>query len=109
MGLLSNHNSAHSAPEHLYSLLELLHQEKIKHVYLHLFTDGRDSGQYEASKHIRLLEEKFHGNEKVATIMGRFYGMDRNKNWDRIKAAYEAMVLGKVSKPPVRRCSARCL
>ncbi len=95
MGLLSNHNSAHSTPEHLYSLLELLSQEKIKNVYLHLFTDGRDSGQFEASKHLRLLEKYFHGNEKVATIMGRFYGMDRNKNWERTKSAYDAMVLGK--------------
>lgn len=95
MGLLSNHNSAHSTPEHLYALLELLNQEKVKNVYLHLFTDGRDSGQYEASKHLRLLEKHFHGNEKIATIIGRFYGMDRNKNWDRTKSAYEALVLGK--------------
>lgn len=95
MGLLSNHNSAHSCPEHLEALLELLHREKIKNVYLHLFTDGRDSGQYEAHKHLRLLEKFFHGNEKIATVMGRFYAMDRNKDWDRTKQAYEAMVLGK--------------
>ena len=95
MGLLSNHNSAHSCPEHLYALLDLLHKENIKQVYLHLFTDGRDSGQFEAFKHLQLLEKFFHGNEKVATIMGRFYAMDRNKDWDRTKQAYEAMVLGK--------------
>ncbi len=98
MGLLSNHNSAHSSPEHLYALLDLLHQEKISQVYLHLFTDGRDSGEYEAGKHLRLLEKHLHGNEKVATIMGRLYGMDRNKNWERTKAAYEALVLGKGRK-----------
>ena len=95
MGLLSNHNSAHSCPEHLYALLDLLHKENIKQVYLHLFTDGRDSGQYEAHKHLKLLEKAFHGNEKVATVMGRFYAMDRNKDWTRTKQAYEAMVLGK--------------
>ncbi len=95
MGLLSNHNSAHSCPEHLQALLGLFHREKIKNVYLHLFTDGRDSGQYEAHKHLRLLEKFFHGNEKIATVMGRFYAMDRNKDWDRTKQAYEAMVLGK--------------
>jgi len=95
MGLLSNHNSAHSCPEHLYALLDLLHKENIRQVYLHLFTDGRDSGQFEAHKHLKLLEKAFHGNEKVATMMGRFYAMDRNKDWDRIKRAYEAMVLGK--------------
>ncbi len=95
MGLLSNHNSAHSCPEHLYALLDLLHKENIKQVYLHLFTDGRDSGQYEAHKHLKLLEKAFHGNEKVATVMGRFYAMDRNKDWNRTRLAYEAMVLGK--------------
>ncbi|MBP6859342.1 MAG: 2,3-bisphosphoglycerate-independent phosphoglycerate mutase [Candidatus Magasanikbacteria bacterium] len=98
MGLLSNHNSAHSNPEHLYALLDLVHREKIKKVYLHLFTDGRDSGQYEAQKHLRLLEKYFHGNEKVATLMGRFYAMDRNKSWERVKQAYDALVLGKGKK-----------
>ena len=95
MGLLSNHNSAHSCPEHLRALLELFHREKIKNVYLHLFTDGRDSGQYEAHKHLRLLKKFTHGNEKIATVMGRFYAMDRNKDWTRTKKAYDAMILGK--------------
>ena len=92
IGLLSNHNSAHSCPEHLYALLDYCHQEKIQKVYLHLFTDGRDSGQHDAPKHLKLLQEKFHGNEKIATILGRFYGMDRGKNWERIKKAYDALV-----------------
>ncbi len=100
MGLLSNHNSAHSCPEHLYTLLDLLHKENIEKVYLHLFTDGRDSGQFQAHKHLRILQKFFHGNEKVATVMGRFYAMDRNKEWDRTKQAYEAMVLGKGCAAP---------
>mgnify|MGYP001285319302 CR=1 FL=1 len=91
LGLLSNHNSAHSCPEHLYALLDYFHQEGIKKVYLHLFTDGRDSGQHDAPQHLKLLQEKFHGSEKIATIMGRFYGMDRGKNWERIKKAYNAL------------------
>ena len=95
MGLLSNHNSAHSCPEHLQALLDFFHNENIKQVYLHLFTDGRDSGQYQAHKHLRILKKFFHGNEKIATITGRYYAMDRNKDWDRTKQAYEAMVLGK--------------
>ncbi len=98
MGLLSNHNSAHALPEHLYALLELLRREKISQVYLHLFTDGRDSGEYEANKHLRLLQKHLQGKEKIATVMGRFYAMDRNKNWERTKAAYEALVLGKGRK-----------
>jgi len=98
MGLLSNHNSAHSCPEHLYALLDLLHKEKIKKVYLHLFTDGRDSSQYEAARHFKNLEKHFYGNEKVATVMGRYYAMDRNKSWERVKKAYDALVLGKGKK-----------
>ncbi len=95
MGLLSNHNSAHSCPEHLRALLDFFYQENIRQVYLHLFTDGRDSGQYQAHKHLRILKKFFHGNEKIATITGRYYAMDRNKNWERTRQAYEAMVLGK--------------
>ncbi len=95
MGLLSNHNSAHSTPEHLYALLDLLNERGIKKVYLHLFTDGRDSGQHDALTHLKKLEKHFHGTEKIATVMGRLYAMDRNKNWDRTTQAYQAMVLGK--------------
>lgn len=95
MGLLSNHNSAHSRPEHLYALLKLLNKEKVKKVFLHLFTDGRDTGQHDAANHLKKLKEQFFGSEKIATVMGRLYGMDRNKNWFRTKLAYEAMVLAK--------------
>ncbi len=101
MGLLSNHNSAHSCPEHLYALLELLRREDVKHVYLHLFTDGRDSGQHDALHQLKKLREKMTGNEKIATIMGRFYAMDRGKNWQRVRSAYEAIVSGKS-----KRCTA---
>lgn len=96
-GLLSNHNSAHSCPEHIYALLDFFYKEKIRKVYLHLFTDGRDSGQHDALKHLEKLKSHFHGTEKVISIMGRFYGMDRGKNWSRIKKAYEAIVLGQAS------------
>jgi len=95
MGLLSNHNSAHSCPEHLYALLDLFHKRGIKKVFLHLFTDGRDSGQHDAPAHLQKLRKYFHGTEKIATIMGRLYAMDRNKIWARTKQAYDAMVLGK--------------
>lgn len=95
MGLLSNHNSAHSCPEHVYALLDYLHDQGIQKVYLHLFTDGRDSGQHDALTHLEKLEKHFHGTEKVATLMGRYYAMDRNKVWERTKEAYAAMVLGK--------------
>ena len=98
MGLMSNHNSAHSCPEHLYALLDLFKREGIKKVFLHLFTDGRDSGQHDAMSHLKKLEGHFHGNEKIATVMGRFYAMDRNKVWERTEAAYNAIVTGKGKK-----------
>lgn len=94
VGLLSNHNSAHSCPEHLYTLLEVCRREKVAKVYLHLFTDGRDSGQHDALKHLKKLQNHLQENEEIATIMGRLYGMDRNKNWERTKVAYEALTEG---------------
>ncbi len=94
VGLLSNHNSAHSTPEHLYTLLELLNKEKVEKVFLHLFTDGRDSGEHDALNHWKKLQEHLPRSVRLATVMGRFYGMDRNKMWDRTRQAYEAMVNG---------------
>ncbi len=94
MGLLSNHNSAHSCPEHLYALLDLFHKNNIVQVYLHLFTDGRDSGQHDATNHLKKLEKHLRANQEIATVMGRFYAMDRNKQWRRTQQAYEAMVKG---------------
>lgn len=102
MGLLSNHNSAHSSPEHLYALLDFLRREQIKEVYLHLFTDGRDSGQHDAAHFLKQLREKMSGEEKVATIIGRFYAMDRGKNWERVAEAYDAIVSGKSRRSTAR-------
>jgi 2,3-bisphosphoglycerate-independent phosphoglycerate mutase len=95
MGLLSNGESAHASPGHLYAVLDLLHREQIEKVFLHLFTDGRDSSRFAAIKLLPKLWTHFHGNEQIATIAGRFYAMDRIKRWPRIEAAYNAMVLGK--------------
>lgn len=95
MGLLTDHNSAHSYPEHLYALLEYFRREGQKKVFLHLFTDGRDSSLHGATNFLRELKSHMLGQEKIATIMGRFYAMDRNKIWARTKQAYDAMVLGK--------------
>ena len=95
MGLLTDGNSAHAFSEHLYATLELFRREKIDKVYIHLFTDGRDSPPHAASTYLHELRTHMMAHEKIATIMGRFYGMDRNKYWNRTKKAYEAMVLGK--------------
>lgn len=95
MGLLTDGNSAHSYPEHLYALLELCRREGMGEVYLHLFTDGRDSGPHAAMTYLHELRGHMLHTEKIATIMGRLYGMDRNKNWDRTREAYEALAMGK--------------
>lgn len=95
LGLLTNGNSAHAHPEHLFALLEYFRRQGQKKVYLHLFTDGRDSSPHGAADFLRELRGHMLAEEKIATIIGRFYAMDRNKLWERTQQAYEAMVLGK--------------
>ncbi len=99
MGLLTGSNSAHARPEHLLALLKLARQNKIEHVYLHLFTDGRDSPPYDGYKYLhKLVQELNPRHEQVATIIGRFYAMDRKKEWSRTEAAYNALTLGTTRK-----------
>lgn len=93
MGLLSD-SGVHASREHLYSLLELLKDKPVKNrVFLHLFTDGRDSPPNSAIRFIAETQSKLEnlGVGQVATIMGRYYGMDRDKRWDRTQLAYEAL------------------
>lgn len=100
IGLLSDADSSHSDPVHLYALLKLAKQKKIKQVYLHLFTDGRDTNKKTALKFLKDLNEKIAeiGIGKIATIGGRYYGMDRVKHWNRLQRAYDTMVLGEGAK-----------
>ena len=98
MGLLSNGMSPHSDPSHLLALLELVRKKKVKNIYLHLFTDGRDSPRYSSLNLVHKLEKQLKNNEKIATVMGRFYGMDRKKAWVRTEKAYNALVLGEGNK-----------
>lgn len=97
MGLLSNGMSAHSDPGHILALIEMAKQNGINNICLHLFTDGRDSPQYAASKLISELKAVLNNGEYMATIMGRFYAMDRKKKWERTEQAYNALVLGEGS------------
>ena len=101
MGLLSDGESAHSDPDHLLALLSWTRRKKIKNVYLHLFTDGRDSVPHGSLKMVEALMRSLKNKETkngirtgewIATIMGRFYAMDRKKEWSRTQAAYDAMV-----------------
>ena len=94
MGMLSSGRSAHASPDHLYGLLELCRQHKVKNVWLHLFTDGRDGPRFAAPAQLHELHDRTRANERVASIMGRFYAMDRGKTWERVELAYNCIVNG---------------
>ena len=94
MGLLSQKQSAHVDPNHLLALLLLCRQKKVKNVFIHLFTDGRDSQKFIAVNLVNQLQKELLPSEQIASIMGRFYSMDRKKSWENIEKAYNALVLG---------------
>jgi len=87
----------HSSVEHLKALLKLAHDQGISQVEVHAFTDGRDSPVKIGLPTLQSLEIYMEdlGVGRVASIMGRFYGMDRDRNWDRTQRAYEALTEGK--------------
>ncbi|WP_404454168.1 2,3-bisphosphoglycerate-independent phosphoglycerate mutase [Virgibacillus necropolis] len=95
-GLLSD-GGVHSHISHLIALLKLASDNDLKDVYVHAFLDGRDVGPQTAKTYIKQAEEKMdeYGVGQFATISGRYYSMDRDKRWDRVKKAYDAMVYGK--------------
>ncbi|MEK7188954.1 MAG: 2,3-bisphosphoglycerate-independent phosphoglycerate mutase [Patescibacteria group bacterium] len=94
MGMLSDGQSAHATPEHLYALLELMAEEKVSRVYLHLFTDGRDSSPKAGRELCESLMRRLAPGQEIASITGRFWAMDRKKEWGRTERAYNAVVLG---------------
>ena len=95
MGLLSP-GGVHSHTRHLYALLELAKRKDFEDVYIHCFMDGRDTPPASGESFITELEEKIEekGVGKIATISGRFYAMDRDKRWERVQKAYDAIVNG---------------
>ena len=95
MGLLSD-GGVHSHIRHLFALLELAKRRDFEDVYVHCFLDGRDTPPASAEGYIMQLEEKMKEKEvgKIASISGRFYAMDRDKRWQRIKKTYDALVNG---------------
>ena len=95
MGLLSN-GGVHSHNEHLYALVELAKKNGLSKVFVHALLDGRDVPPSSAADFINDLNKKLEeiGCGKLATVMGRFYGMDRDNRWERVSKAYNALVLG---------------
>lgn len=93
MGLVSD-GGVHSHINHLYALLELAKRNDLKKVYVHAFLDGRDVPPSSGIEYIKALEEKIAeiGVGSIATVAGRYYAMDRDKRWERVEKAYNAMV-----------------
>ncbi len=99
LGLVGS-GGVHSSLEHLFALLHLASQEGLKKVWLHLFTDGRDSPPTSAFvflNQIQMAIEKI-GIGQIATLIGRYYAMDRDLRWERTQKAYELLVEGKGEK-----------
>ena len=95
MGLLSP-GGVHSHMTHLYNLLEMAKEQGVSKVYVHAFLDGRDVPPASAAEDLEQLQAKMNelGVGKIASVMGRFYAMDRDNIWDRVEKAYAAMVYG---------------
>ena len=96
MGLLSD-GGIHSHINHLFALLELCKKNDIKEVYLHMFTDGRDTNIDDGIKYLELLNDEIKkiGIGKIVTLSGRYFAMDRDNRYDRVKLAYDAIVNAK--------------
>ncbi|MFC1802596.1 2,3-bisphosphoglycerate-independent phosphoglycerate mutase [Thermoproteota archaeon] len=95
MGLLSDQGT-HGTTRHLHALLELARREKMNKVYLHCFLDGRDVPEKSAKRFLRETLKKMNdkGIGYIASMIGRYYSMDRDNNWDRTHQAYDLLILG---------------
>jgi 2,3-bisphosphoglycerate-independent phosphoglycerate mutase len=104
-GLLSD-GGVHSHIQHLFALLEMAKKEKVEKVFVHVFTDGRDTPPNSGRDFVRQLQQKMRelGVGEIATIVGRYYAMDRDNRWERVEMAYNALVHGQaetMSSDPV--------
>lgn len=99
IGLLSD-GGVHSHISHLMALLQMAKQKQISKVAIHVITDGRDTAPTSGISFVKRLQGFCHdlGVGTIATVMGRFYAMDRDKRWERVRLAYEALVEGNRSK-----------
>ena len=95
LGLLSN-GGVHSHTSHLYSLLDAASEYELEKVYVHAFTDGRDVDPKSGINYLKELEYHLSKSKaKLASVIGRYYAMDRDKRWERVKLAYDLLVNGK--------------
>ena len=101
MGLLSD-GGVHSHITHLFALLKMAKDQGIQKVYVHCFLDGRDVPPTSGKHFVEQLQAKIQqlGVGQIATVMGRYYAMDRDKRWDRVQRAYDAIVCGQAPYAP---------
>src|SRR5713101_2995125 len=95
MGLVSD-GLVHSSQEHAYELLRLAKEREVRRLFVHCFLDGRDTPPSSAEKYVAAMQEKCReiGAGEIATLVGRYYAMDRDKRWERIERAYKMLVNG---------------
>src|SRR5262249_19098942 len=95
LGLLSD-GGVHSHINHLFALLEMAKKQKVEKVFVHCFMDGRDTPPNSGRDYVRRLQQKMRelGVGEIATLVGRYYAMDRDNRWERVQLAYNAMVHG---------------
>ena len=94
MGLTSN-GGVHSSLDHLFTLCDISEKYGIKQTFVHCFMDGRDTDPRSGKGFIQQLTDHIKGtNTSIASIIGRFYAMDRDKRWDRVKVAYDLLIQG---------------
>ncbi len=100
MGLVSD-GGVHSHIEHLKAICDAAHEEKINNVFIHAITDGRDTDPKGGAAYIRDLESHLKKSTgKIASVVGRYYAMDRDKRWERVKKAYDLFVHAKGDSYP---------
>ena len=101
MGLMSD-GGVHSHLTHIFAMLDMAKQHGLEKVFVHCFLDGRDVPPTSGAGFVKQLKEKCDslGNAKVATVQGRFWGMDRDKRWDRVEKGYNAIVCGEGVQDP---------
>jgi 2,3-bisphosphoglycerate-independent phosphoglycerate mutase len=95
LGLLSD-GGVHSHMQHLFALLEMAKQERVEKVFVHCFMDGRDTPPNSGRDYVRQLQQKMRelAVGEIATLVGRYYAMDRDNRWERVELAYRALVHG---------------
>ncbi len=96
LGLIGN-GGVHSHSDHLIALVAVAALRGMKRVYIHAFTDGRDTAPVASGDHIRYVQDQFQriGVGRIVTVTGRYYAMDRDRRWERTQAAYDAIAGGK--------------